>query len=94
MLDYQNIKVFLQKAMLQIGLKKFLLLKKLKILFRGHFINDLNGEKIVGTFDKKDFQKTKQKQFSIEKVIKTKGDNKPSGMDMIVLLIVGLIKKT
>ena len=44
-----------------IGLKKFLWLKKLKILFRGHFINDLNGVKIVGTFDKKDFQKTKQK---------------------------------
>ena len=31
-----NIKTFLQKLTLQIGLKKFLLLRKLKILFRGH----------------------------------------------------------
>ena len=31
----QNTKTFLLKATLQIGLKKYLLLKKLKILFRG-----------------------------------------------------------
>ena len=35
LLEHQNIKTFLQKAMFQIGLKKFLLLKKLKILFCG-----------------------------------------------------------
>ena len=35
MLEYQNVKIFLQsfvKVMLQIGLKKFFRLKKLKIL--------------------------------------------------------------
>ena len=33
LLEYQNIKTFLQKAMFQIGLKKLLWLKKLKPLF-------------------------------------------------------------
>ena len=33
-LEYQNIKTFLQKAMFQIGLKKFLRLKKLQTLCR------------------------------------------------------------
>ena len=33
LLEYQNIKTFLQKAMFQIGLKKLLWLKKLKSLF-------------------------------------------------------------
>ena len=32
LLEYENIKTFLQKAMSQIGLKKFLWLKKLKTL--------------------------------------------------------------
>ena len=35
MYEYQNTKAFLLKAILQIDLKKYLLLKKLKILFRG-----------------------------------------------------------
>ena len=38
MLKYQNIKIFLQKFMFQIRLKKFLWLKKLKALCRGHII--------------------------------------------------------
>ena len=38
------------------------------------FINDLNGEEIVGTFYAKDLQKTNQKEFRIEKIIKRKGD--------------------
>ena len=37
-------------------------------------ISDLNGEKIVGTFYEKELQKTNQKEFRIEKVIKRKGD--------------------
>ena len=37
-------------------------------------ISDLNGEKIVGTFYEKELQKTKEKEFKIEKVIKRKGD--------------------
>ena len=40
-----------------------------------YIINDLNGEEIVGTFYEKKLQKTNQKQFGIEKVLKKKGDN-------------------
>ena len=38
------------------------------------FINDLNGEEIIGTFYEKELQKTNQKEFRIEKVIKKKGN--------------------
>ena len=37
------------------------------------FINDLNGDDIVGTFYEKELQKTNQKEFRIEKIIKKKG---------------------
>ena len=37
-------------------------------------ISDLNGEKIAGRFYEKELQKTNQKEFRIEKVIKRKGD--------------------
>ena len=39
-----------------------------------YVINDLNGEKIVGTFYEKELPKTNQKEFRIEKVIKKKGN--------------------
>ena len=39
-----------------------------------YVINDLNGEEIIGTFYEKELQKTNQQQFSIEKVLKRKGD--------------------
>ena len=39
-----------------------------------YVINDLNGEEIVGTFYKNQLQKTIQKEFRIEKVIKRKDD--------------------
>ena len=55
-------------------MKKYLLLKKLKILFRGLLINDLNGEEIIGTFYEKELQKTNQEEFRIDKVIRRKGD--------------------
>ena len=35
---------------------------------------DLKGEEIAGRFYKKELQKTKQKEFSVEKAIKEKGD--------------------
>ena len=37
-------------------------------------ISDLNGEEIVRTFYEKELQKTSQKEFRIETVIKRKGD--------------------
>ena len=39
-----------------------------------YVISDLNGEEIVGSFYEKELQKTKQKNFRIEKVIKKKGN--------------------
>ena len=39
-----------------------------------YVINDLNGEEITGTFYEKELQKTSQKEFRIEKVIKKEGD--------------------
>ena len=39
-----------------------------------YVINDLNDEEIIGTFYEKELQKTNQKEFRIEKVLKKKGD--------------------
>ena len=39
-----------------------------------YVINDLNGEKIIGTFYEKELQSTNQQKFRIGKVIKKKGD--------------------
>ena len=39
-----------------------------------YVVNDLNGEAISGSFYEKKLQKTNQKEFRIEKVIKRKGD--------------------
>ena len=39
-----------------------------------YVINDRDGEEIIGTFNEKELQKTNQKEFRIEKVIKRKGD--------------------
>ena len=74
LLKYENIKTFWQKTIFQIGLKKLLWLKKQKIMCRGHVISDLKDEEIVGTFHKKELQKTNQKEFRVEKVINRKGD--------------------
>ena len=63
------------KDTLQLGLKKFLWLKKVKNTVPWKYvIIDLNGEEIHGTFYEKELQKTNQQKFRIEKVIKKKGD--------------------
>ena len=49
-----------------------------------YVINDLNGEEIVETFYEKGLEKTNQKEFKIEKVVKRKGDKlcvKSKGLD-------------
>ena len=66
-------------------------LKRLKLLF---LISDINREEIVGAFYKKELQKTYQREFEVEKVIKRKDDQlyvKWKGYDNS--LIVGLVKK-
>ena len=39
-----------------------------------YVVSDLNCEQIIGTFYEKELQKTNQKKFRIEKVLKRKGD--------------------
>ena len=85
MLGNQNTKIFLLKDIVQIGLKKFLWIKMLKILFHGHVISDLNVEKTIRTFYEKELQKPSQKEFRIAKVIKKKVTNYMSnGKYMII----------
>ena len=62
MLEFQNIKIFLLKDMLQIGQKKFLVLVKIQVvgLMLLNVVNDLSGEKITGSFYEKELQKTSQ----------------------------------
>ena len=50
-------------------------IKKVKnIVSWTYLINDINGEEIVRTFYEKDLQKTNQKEFRIEKVLRKKDD--------------------
>ena len=75
MLEYQNIKTFFQKAMAQIGLKKFLWLQNLKTQCREHILLvTLKEKKLLKRFYEKELQKTNQKEFRAEKVIKKKGN--------------------
>ena len=39
-----------------------------------YVINDLNGAKVIRSFYEKELQKTSQKEFKIEKLLKRKGD--------------------
>ena len=55
--------------------EEFFVIKKVKNTVPWTYvINDLNGEKIIGTFYEKELQSTNQQKFRIEKVIKRKGD--------------------
>ena len=72
--------------MFQIGLKSFAIKKVKNTVPWTYVVSDLKGEEIVGTFYKKELQKANQKEFRVEKVIKR--------ITTIIVLIVGLIKKT
>ena len=53
--------------------EEIFVIKEIKnILPWTYLISDLNGKKIVGSFYEKELQKTNQKEFRIEKVIKRK----------------------
>ena len=75
MSGFQSTKMFLLKDTVQTGVKKSLLLKKIKNNVPwSYVISDLNEEEIVGTFYEKELQKTNQKEFRIDKVIKREGN--------------------
>ena len=52
----------------------FLFWKRKNTVLGTYGISDLNGEEIIGSFYEKELQKTKQKKFRIEKVVKIKGN--------------------
>ena len=58
MREYRNIKTFLLKAILRIGVKKFLLSKKLKTQFHGHMsLMILMVKKLLEHFMKKNYKR-------------------------------------
>ena len=52
----------------------FVIMKIKNTVLWTYVINDLNGEEIVGTFYEQELQSTNPQEFSIERVIKEKGD--------------------
>ena len=90
LLEYQNIKTFLQKAMFQIGLKKFLLLKKLKTLCRGDMLLGILMEKLLEHFTKKNCKKQIKKSLELKKQQREKVINYIlNGKATIICLIAG-----
>ena len=63
------------KDILQIGQKRAFFISKIKNTVPWTYvINDLYGEEIIGSFYEKELQKTSQKEFRTEKVLKRKGN--------------------
>ena len=54
LLEYQNIKIFLRKVILQTGLKDILIKKVKNTVLWTDVVNDHNGEEIIETFYGKD----------------------------------------
>ena len=68
MLEYQNTKLFLQNITLEVGLKNFLWLKKLKILYGGHMLlMVLTEKKLLERFMKKISKKQIKNSLELEK---------------------------
>ena len=68
MLEFLNTKIFLLKDIHQIGLKKFLLLVKLKIQFHGHMLlMILMAKKLLEHFMKKNCKRLISKNLELKK---------------------------
>ena len=75
MLEYQKYKIFFASSYTPNCSEEVFVIKKVKnTVLWTYVINDLNGKEIVGTFYQNELQKTDQKEFRIEKVIKRKGN--------------------
>ena len=55
-------------------------------------MEDLNGEEIIWTFYKKELQKTKQKEFRINKIQRKCYNYMSQGKFMVIYFIIGLIE--
>ena len=70
--EYKNI---FAKGYIRNWSEEIFVIKKIKNTVQSTYIlNDLNDEEIIGTFYENKLQKTDQKEFRIEKVLKKKGD--------------------
>ena len=75
MSEFQSIKIFFAKGYTPNCSEEVFVVKKVQNTVPWtYLINDLNGEEIKGSFYEKELQKTDQKEFRIEKMIKKKGD--------------------
>ena len=94
-LEYPNIKTFSQKLRSKLVFFLFFWLKKVKNSAPWTYvISDVNSKEFVRKFSEQESQKTNQKGFRVENVIKWKVRNYIlNGKPTIILLTVGLIKK-
>ena len=94
MLDFENLKTFLLKSILQIGQKKRLLLAKLKIQFLGLMLLMIwMVKKLLVVFMKKNYKRLDKNNLEYKKYLKEKVINHMlNGKGMIIYLIVGFIK--
>ena len=74
LLEHQNIKTFLQKAIPNSSEEVFVIKKVKNTVSWIYIISDVKGKEVVGTFSEKELQKTNLKKFIVEKVIKRKDD--------------------
>ena len=70
-----NNKIIFAKDYTPNWFEEIFVIKKVKhTVLQTYIINDLNGEEIVGVFYEKEVEKANQKELTIEKVVKRKGD--------------------
>ena len=94
MLEFENLKTFLLKSILQIGQKKRLLLAKLKIQFLGLMLLMIwMVKKLLVVFMKKNYKRLDKNNLEYKNYLKEKVINHMlNGKGMIIYLIVGFIK--
>ena len=81
-------KMFLQKFMFQIGLKKVFFITEAKNTVSWTFsVNDLKAEEFVGTFYEKELQKANEKEFRVVKVIKIKYNKRMLNRKATIVLL-------
>ena len=74
MLEYQSIKVFLQRLCSKLVEEDFVIKKVKNTVPWTYVISDLKGEEMFRTFYEKELQKPNPKEFKVEKVIQRKDD--------------------
>ena len=75
MLEFLSTKNIFAKGYAPNWSEEVFVIKKVKITVPWTYvINDLNVEEIIGSFYEKELQKSNQKEFRTEKVLKKKGD--------------------